>query len=120
MKRLLLPLVVSFVAACGPHSPKTSAEPESGQTFEQALGLMCQVDQMAGLDADDDPIGVEGARVDWIHQNVDNGDAIELFTLMRVKSHTEQAEMMRRHTQKANIAECALADTLTEQASVLD
>ena len=120
MNRRLLPTAIVVIAACGPHSPKSSQEPESGQTFSQALELMCQVDEKAGLDAEEDPIGVEGARVDWIHQHIDNGDAIELFTLMRVKSHSEQAEMLRRNTEKALVAECALADALAEQASVLD
>ncbi len=106
---LLLPLLTlsSCVASREPRLP----EPER-RAFSAAVASMCDVDRLAGLSADSDPLGVGVARTAWITANVDNPDSIELRTLLSVKGPVEQAGMLRDQAKELGLPRCALADTL--------
>ena len=105
----LLPLLAlpACVASPEPRMP----EPER-RAFSAAVATMCDVDHLAGLSADADPLGVGVARTAWITANVDNPDSIELRTLLSVKGAAGQAGMLRDQAKELGLARCALADTL--------
>ncbi|MFT3767514.1 MAG: hypothetical protein QM820_18830 [Minicystis sp.] len=103
-----LPLVM---AACS-NVPAAKAPPATGQSFPQALTMICDVDRLAGLEGDADPLGSGPKRSAWLAEHVDNPDAIELKTLMSVKGPADQARMLREHAKEAGVTRCALADAL--------
>lgn len=74
--------------------------------------MMCDVDKLAGLSGEADPISVGQRRTEWISQHVDNPDAIELRTLMSVKGAGEQASMLRDEAKGCGISSCALAGAI--------
>ena len=104
--------VHALVAACGPSSAEPVAPDPDQQTFEQAMELICDVDRRAGLSEEEDPLGIGAARLDWLNARLENPDAIELWTLVRVKSLAEQARSLRAAADRAGARGCALADSL--------
>ncbi|WP_438010838.1 hypothetical protein WME89_20570 [Sorangium sp. So ce321] len=104
-------LVLQLLPACGPAS-EVKAPPSGGQTFPEAVAMMCDVDALAGLDAEADPISVGQQRSEWVAQHVSNPDAIELRTLLSVKGAAEQGGMLREEAKQVGLARCALADAL--------
>ena len=108
---LLSLLVLQLLPACGP-APGAKAPPAGGQTFPESVAMLCDVDRLAGLDAEADPISVGQQRSAWVAQHVSNPDAIELRTLLSVKGAAEQGGMLREEARKVGLARCALADAL--------
>lgn len=106
-----LAAVLPLLAACTA-VPEAKAPPSAGQSFPAAVSMICDVDRLAGLAADADPLGTGSKRTAWIAEHVDNPDAIELRTLMSVKPPPEQAKMLRDRAKESGLARCALADAL--------
>ena len=106
---VLVPLLA--LSACVASREPRVPEPER-RAFSAAVATMCDVDHLAGLSADADPLGVGVARTAWITANVDNPDSIELRTLLSVKGAAEQASMLRDQAKELGLPRCALADTL--------
>lgn len=103
--------LVLLVAACAPSRPP--AEPqETGQTFVQAMTIMCNVDRIASIDPNDDPIGAEQKRADYVRDTVTNGDAVYLRTMWSVEAAAERAKDMREKAAQVGIRRCPLADSL--------
>lgn len=114
MRHLLpfaLALAACALAACAAPCPPKPA-PSGGQSFEAALGVICDVDHLAGLRPDADPLGVGNQRSSWLAAHADNPDAIELRTLMSVKGPADQAQMLREQAKSHGVVRCALADEL--------
>lgn len=74
--------------------------------------MICDVDRLASIAGEDNPLGVGVQRTAWIAEHVDNPDAIELRTLMSVKDAGAQAKMLREQAAAAGVARCALADSM--------
>jgi hypothetical protein len=110
--RVLAPLFAFALVACASTPVSKSAAP--GQPFAAAVGMMCDVDRLAAIAADGDPLGAGPKRSAWIAEHVDNPDAIELRTLMSVKGAGEQAKLLREQAKAAGVARCALADALEQ------
>jgi hypothetical protein len=115
---LVLPIVAALCAAgCASSTPSAQAEgAPAGQSFPEAMRIMCNVDELAGLSAEEDPFSLGQKRTEWISAHVDNPDAIELRTLASVKGADEQAKMLRAKAMEAGFPRCPLADAL-EQSS---
>ncbi len=109
-------LVSLALLACGP-APEAKAPAPTGQTFPEAITLMCDVDKQASLSGDADPLGIGQKRTEWISAHVENPDGIELRTLLSAKGAAEQAEMLRDKAKNNGIATCALADALAKDGS---
>ena len=105
-------LLFAALFTVGCHAAPEPQPPQPGQPFPQALTMMCDVDRLAGLTPDAEPLAVGPRRTAWISEHVDNPDAIELRTLMSVKGAAEQASMLRDRAKEAGVTRCALADTL--------
>ncbi|WP_437323950.1 hypothetical protein [Sorangium sp. So ce381] len=108
---LLALFVPAFLSACS-KAPEAKAPAPGGQTFSEAVAMMCDVDSRAGLDPEADPISVGQMRSAWIAEHVESPDGIELRTMLSVKGAAEQGAMLRDEARKAGIARCALADSL--------
>ena len=105
----------TLCTGCGPSSAAPQEE-EPDQSYPAALELMCDVDQHARLDPEEDPIGIEGARLDWMRDHITNPDAIELITLLRVRSSSEKSKMLSEQTQAEKVPSCALAKSWATEA----
>lgn len=102
-----LTLGVCLVSGCAETPPP--AAPESGQTYAQAIELMCNVDAHAGL-SDADPLELSQKRDEWIAENIKHPDAIELRTLLTVRSFPERAKVLRTEAKEQHLKICPLAD----------
>jgi hypothetical protein len=107
---LPVPLLLAACACAAPPAPQVA--PAGGQSFEAALGVICDVDRLAALRPDADPLGVGNKRSAFLAQHADNPDAIELRTLMSVKGPADQAQMLREQAKAHGVARCALAEEL--------
>jgi hypothetical protein len=108
MRVLAIALPILAVAC----APEAKAPQPSGQSLPEALTVMCDVDRLASIQSDADPLGAGAKRTAWVNEHVENPDGIELRTLMSVKGASEQAEMLRARAKAAGITRCALADAL--------
>lgn len=112
-------VVLAWGATAG-CTPTPAKEPEvhnpSGQTYTEAIEVMCNVDTLAELDPDEDPIGIEQARTDFLYENVNHPDGIYLRTLISVKPGDVKAEMLRTQATKVGLPVCAMADTFEAEA----
>lgn len=106
----------ALVAACASPGPEPARTPEGGQTFAQALQLMCDVDARAGIDANTDVLEVEQLRQEAIARDVKNPDGIELRTLLTPQQPADKAKRLRAHAAEAGITRCALADAWEREA----
>jgi hypothetical protein len=99
--------------ACARPPPK---EPEyQGQSYREAVLLICKVDELAGLVAADDPLEKSQKREDWLNEQVKNPDAIYFRTLLKVESADEKAAALRDEAKKAGLEGCPLAETIAEE-----
>src|SRR4051794_16298893 len=105
--RSLLAVVPLLAAISCVTTPEPKAASSSGQTFPAAFTMICDVDRLAGLTADADPLGAGAKRTAWISDHVDNPDAIELRTVLSVKGAGEQAKMLREQAKMLGVPRCA-------------
>lgn len=113
MRKLLLCAVAALVPACTYNTPVPKGPDTSGQSYAEALGAICDVDKLAAIAADDDPLSLGRKRTDWIHENVVNPDGIYLRTWLSVRGPSDQAVALRDEAKKeAGLERCALADDL--------
>jgi hypothetical protein len=109
---LALAAAVTLAAAgCGYSTPEPKEPEPSGQTYAEALRVMCDVDELGGISSDD-PFEAARKRTEIIQAKVENGDAIYLRTMLSVKGAAEQATELRSEAKEAGIGQCALADDL--------
>jgi len=101
----------------GASSGSPPSAPAEGQSYRQAIELMCQVDRRAGISPDSGPIEIEARRAEWIADHVEHPDAIELRTRITVEAPGEQAKMLREQADSAGIRDCPLADTWQAEAA---
>jgi hypothetical protein len=106
-KALMIRFSVHFV--CPP--PETQ-----GQTYRRAIELICDVDKLAGLSADDNPITVGQQRNDWLAERVENPDGIFFQTVFSVKTASDKAALLRKEMKVVGLDRCVLADSLEREA----
>lgn len=106
--------LVAWVAmgALGCASQQAESKPaESGQSFEEAMRLVCNVDQHVQAE-DANLLEREQLRNDFLQDNVKNPDVIYHRTLWRVQATKERAKTIRELAGQCSLAKCAYADTL--------
>lgn len=97
-----------FGCASQQEAPKAS---ESGQSFEEAMSLVCNVDQHVKVD-EANLLEREQLRNDFLQDHVKNPDVIYHRTLWRVQATKERAKTIRDLAGQCSLAKCAYADTL--------
>jgi hypothetical protein len=65
---------------------------------------------LARLDPSSDPIGIDGARNDWMIDHVKDPDAIEFMTFLRVEANKKRSAMLRDAAGAGAHGQCPLAD----------
>lgn len=110
----MLGLAMVLSAGCA-RPPPAEPEPQTGQSYCEALELMCEVDQRAGLQGESDPLERSQKREDWLSDHVKNPDAIYFRTLLKVKATPEKASALRAEAKKAGLAGCALAEAISDE-----
>jgi hypothetical protein len=86
-----------------------------GQSYPQAIQTMCNVDELAGIAGEGDPIEKSRKRADFLKERVENPDAVYMYTIFRVEDPTAQAVTLRREACNTGLERCALADTLDKE-----
>lgn len=87
---------------------------EVGQSFEDAMRLVCNVDQHVQV-ADANLLEREQLRSDFLQDHVKNPDVIYHRTLWRVQATKERAKTIRELAGQCSLAQCAYADTLESE-----
>lgn len=108
---LALTLGTFIITGCGYNMPEAKEPDHSGQSYAEALRVMCDVDKVGSI-AEDDPFEAGRKRGEVISANVLNGDAIYFRTMLSVKGAAEQAADLRKEAKDCGIDRCALADNL--------
>jgi hypothetical protein len=114
--RTLLSAAILLVVSpgCGAAAPALEVPPASAQTFADAIGIICDVDRLAGLSVDEDVLAIGQKRSEWLADRIENPDGIELRTRLSVKSPEEQAVTIRAKAREVGLASCTLADSIEQ------
>jgi len=76
------------------------------------MKMLCNVDQLASLKAEEDLLDIGRKRSTWLTDQVDNGDFIEFRTLVSMKGPDEQVAEIRSQAKACGIDACPLADSI--------
>jgi hypothetical protein len=115
MRHSTLFVVTVGLCACASPPCPPEAPDSSGQSYQQAIALMCDVDQRAGIGDDVDPIDRAGRRSDYIQEHVKNPDGIEYRTYFSVKPTSDQARSLEAEAKSVGIKRCALVSSLRQE-----
>jgi hypothetical protein len=103
-------------AGCGAAEAQGPPPETQGQTYRQAIELMCDVDKLARLSPDDNPITLGQQRNDWMAAHVENPDGIFFQTVLSVKTAKDKAALLRKEIHVVGLDRCALVDSLEQEA----
>ncbi len=109
--KLLAARALVLLALPGCTTPEPRA-PTQDKALAGAIQLICDVDRLAGVDADKDLLDAGARRSAYLDEHDTSPDGIELRTLLSVKGATDQAKMLRERAREVCNTGCALADTL--------
>lgn len=113
MRRPLLCLPFALLLACARTPPAEAPGPEQRETVTR----FCDVDALAHITPESEPLSVGARRTEWLTAHVDTPDGIYLRTMLSVKGAAEQAAMLREEAQRSGLAKCALADSLEAEGT---
>ncbi len=118
--RFFIALALGAVGACSPWKYVETDAPSkpgpSGQTYAQAVQVVCDVDRLAELDPGEPDELADAKRLSYLEKAVDNPDGIELRTLLSVKFGNDRECLLRDAQQEAKLASCKLADRTKREA----
>ena len=116
MHRLSRPIVVSLpLFACAEPGPPPSQAPSGGQSYKDAISLICNVDREAQVDADASVLDLAQRRHEFLQDNVKNPDGIYYYTIFRTQGPDEQAGSLRSEARDHRLKGCPLADALERE-----
>jgi hypothetical protein len=108
-------LLAVIGAGCAQRVEPQTPDP-SGQTYAQAIAMICDVDRLAGL-SDDDPLSLGQRRSAWLGEHVNNADGIYFRTTLSVKGADDQAKALRDEARRVALEKCGLADSIEQQGA---
>jgi hypothetical protein len=117
MRKLLVLAAAALAGGCVYNAPPPEEPASTGQSYLDALQSICDVDRLASISPDDDPLSAGAKRNAWIQQHVENPDAIYLRTMLSVKGAGEQATALREEAKGVGLARCALADEIEKSGA---
>lgn len=107
-------LCLVLLTACSPVSyrvpPPAPAPGPSGQSYCDAVEVICDVDVRAGV-AYDDVVMVDQARFAYLEAHIDNPQGVYLRTILSASTSTERAQILVDAQREAGLARCALAES---------
>jgi hypothetical protein len=108
-----LALLALLALGCGASQPAPEPPPATtGQSFPQAMNLLCNVDKLANLTTEEDPFAIGQQRSAWLAERIENPDGIEFRTIVSVKGPDEQAKAIRKKAKEVGVDPCPLADAI--------
>lgn len=117
----MLAVFALSVNSCAPTQPPEdpdgtnvtdpSARDSSGQSYAEAIAIMCDADRLSGAEPSD-PLQAATTRDEYLVGHVKNADGIYFLTLFRSKAGPEQADALACQAEASKLAKCALVDTL--------
>jgi hypothetical protein len=116
MQRLLRRLGVTLALSalgCGASQPTPESTPQpAGQSFPEAMNILCNVDRLASLSTEEDPFAIGQQRSAFLSDRIENPDGIEFRTIVSVKGPDEQAKAIRAKAKQVGVDPCPLADAI--------
>jgi len=109
--------VALSLIACAEPSPPPRETGIGGQTYKDAIGLICNVDQAVQLDADASILDVAELRHEYLQERVKNPDGIYYYTIFRTQDPLQQAASLRHEAREIRLRGCVLADSLERAGS---
>jgi hypothetical protein len=109
--------LAGVLAGCGASSGPPEHPREQGQSYRDAIEMMCQVDRLAGLSEVTDPIQIGAQRAEWIAVHIEHPDAIEFRTLITVQPPGEQARLLQHQAESVGLENCPLVDSWQAEAA---
>jgi hypothetical protein len=103
-------LLFALALACT-SEPSPRAPPREAQSYAEAVAAMCDVDRLAGVDAED-VLDAEAKRTQYLMDHVKNSDGLYTLTLFRTSDPKGQAALLEEATRDTGRASCALLTTL--------
>jgi hypothetical protein len=110
----VLSLGIVSGTACRPSSHKPDP-PDLDTTFEGAIRMMCNVDQLARIEPTASQSEKDRIRYHWLNDHIHNEDGIYFRTMWRGKPPAEQVQMLRAEAGRLYWP-CPMADTLEREA----
>jgi hypothetical protein len=108
------PFLLLTLAACAPPSyrvpPPAPVPGPSGQTYCQAVEVICDVDRRAGVDPAD-VVAADQQRFGYLEAHVDNPEGVYLRTILSASTPAERAVIMRDAQREAGLAACSYAES---------
>lgn len=101
------------LVGCSAEKPEPKPPP-SGQSFEAAMELVCNVDRHIGVTDESDPLELDQKRSDFLQSRIKNPDVIYHQTLWRVQSNLQRSKTIRDLSCQAELSECPYADALEQ------
>lgn len=98
-------------AGCAAAPPPPVPE---GQSYKEAIDIICHVDELAGIDPAGDPLSLGSARTSYVNEHVENPEGIYFRTLISVKGAKDQAEAIREEASGQGLTKCPLAEQLAQ------
>lgn len=95
--------------------PEAKEPVYKGQSYRDAISTMCNVDKMAGLENEGDPLAKDRKREDFLNDRVENPDAVYVRTLLKVRTSSERAAALREEAKECGLKDCALADSISNE-----
>ena len=109
----LLVVISVWLWGCSGEQPMAVTPAQTSKhSFTEAMKMLCNVDQLANLSADEDLLTIGQKRSAWLSDQVDNGDFIEFRTLVSVKGPDEQVQRVRAKAKEVGVEPCPLADSI--------
>ncbi len=104
-------------SACAEPEKDPANVPDNGQTYRDAIATLCSVDDAIGAGADTDVLELADRRHEYLQSHVKHPDGIYFYTLFRTQGPKEQSAALRKEAEDVKLPSCALADTLSKEAS---
>jgi hypothetical protein len=105
-------LLLTGLACASRREPAEDAS--TGQSYAEAVRLICTVDARLDPDALADPLARSRARWERIHDEIEQPDAIYLRTLLEAKPPREGSTILANEAQRVGVAPCPLVTALAE------
>jgi hypothetical protein len=116
MQRAALAIVLCLSPlTCAEPAPPPSQSAPGGQSYKDAIHMICNVDHAVALDADASILDVAERRHDYLQERVKNPDGIYYYTIFRTQDPLQQAASLRHEAREIRLQSCALADSLERE-----
>jgi len=110
-------VVVFSFSACAEPQKDSANVPDNGQTYRDAVAILCNVDEVIALGEPADVLEAAERRHEYLQSHVKHPDGIYFYTLFRMQGPKEQAAALRQEATEVKLVSCPRAGMLEAEAS---